>query len=102
MGRMSAPTREVLVRDNPEKQRYEAYVGSAVAGWSEYHEQPGLLTVMHTEVDPEFEGRGLGSELVRGMLEDVRGRGARVLPVCPFVSAYLKRHPEYSELVWTP
>lgn len=93
---------DVAVRDNREQHRYEAYVGAALAGWSDYHEQPGLVTVMHTEVDRAFEGMGIGAELVRGMLDDIRRRDARVLAVCPFVSAYLRRHPEYADLVWTP
>jgi predicted GNAT family acetyltransferase len=99
---MSAPTQETVVRHNAEEHRYEAHVGPALAGWSEYHEQPGLVTVLHTEVDPEYEGKGLGSQLVRGMLEDIRSRGLRVLPVCPFVGSYLQRHPEFAELVWKP
>ena len=93
---------EVVVRDNPAQRRYEIYVGDALAGFTDYHAQPGLVTVLHTEVDPAFEGRGVGSALVRGMLEDIRSREARVLAVCPFVSAFLKRHGEYADLVWKP
>ena len=93
---------EVVVRDSPEQNRYEAFVGGALAGFAEYHVQPGLITVLHTETDPAFEGRGVGSELVREMLEDIRRRDARVLPVCPFVRAFLERHREYADLVWKP
>ena len=93
---------DVVVRDNPEQRRYEASIGSTVAGFTDYHVQPGLVTVLHTEIDPAFEGRGLGSELVRRMLDDIRRRDARVLAVCPFVQAFLRRHPEYADLVWKP
>lgn len=93
---------EVAVRDNPARRRYEAYVGSALAGHADYHSRPGLVTVLHTEVDPAFGGRGVGSALVRGMLDDIRSRDARVLPVCPFVRAFLQRHSEYADVVWKP
>ena len=93
---------DVVVRDNPERGRYEAHVGSTIAGFSDYHAQPGLITVTHTEIDPAFEGQGLGSHLVRELLDDVRRQGAKVLAICPFVRAYLQRHPEYADLVWKP
>lgn len=93
---------DVAVRDNPERGRYEAYVGSALAGYTDYHAQPGLVTLLHTEVDTAFEGRGVGSELVRRMLDDIRRRNATVLPVCPFARAFLQRHPEFADVVWKP
>ena len=91
-----------IVRDNPEQNRYEAYVGSALAGFATYHSQPGLVTVLHTEIETAFEGQGIGSELVLRMLDDIRANGARVLPVCPFVLAFLQRHPQHADLVWKP
>jgi predicted GNAT family acetyltransferase len=104
MSHDSATTRagaeEVTVRDNPDRGRYEVYVGSMLAGFADYHSQPGLVTVLHTEVDTRFEGRGLGSELVRRVLDDVRRRNAKVLAVCPFVRSFLQRHPEYADIVW--
>ena len=93
---------EVAVRNNPDRERYEVSVGSVVAGYADYHFQPGLITVLHTEIDTAFEGQGLGSELVRRMLDDIRSRDARVLAVCPFVRAFMQRHPEYSDVVWKP
>lgn len=93
---------QVLVRNEPDESRYEALVQGNLAGFVSYHLQPGIVTVLHTEVDPAFEGQGIGSELVRGMLDDIRRSGGRVLPICPFVKAYLNRHPEYGDLVWTP
>ena len=93
---------DVLVCDNPEQHRYEIHVGSEIAGAADYHTQPGLVTIMHTEIDPAFEGRGLGSQFVAAMLDDVRRQEAQLLPVCPFVRAFLQRHPEYADLAWTP
>jgi predicted GNAT family acetyltransferase len=97
-----ASSAEVVVRDNPDRGRYEAHAGSALAGFAEYHVQPGVVTVLHTEVDPAFEGQGVGSELVRRMVEDIRDRDSKVLPICPFARAFLQRHPEYANVVWTP
>lgn len=90
---------ELRVVDNAELNRYEVYVGSVLAGFTDYHAQPGLVTLKHTEIDPAFEGRGIGSRLVAGTLDHIRERGAGVLPICPFVRAYLQRHPEYGDLV---
>jgi hypothetical protein len=56
----------------------------------------------HTEVDPEAGQDGLGSSLVRAALDDVRGRGASVVPLCSFVRGWIERHPEYAELVAAP
>jgi uncharacterized protein len=93
---------DVTLRDDPERGRFELLVGGELAGVADYHEQPGLVTILHTEIDPAFEGRGLGSAFVAAMLDDVRAREARVLPVCPFVKAYLQRHRELADLVWRP
>ena len=59
----------------------------------------GLVLLIHTEVAEAVEGQGLGSRLVRGALDDIRARGLKVAPVCPFVLSYLERHPEYADLV---
>ena len=101
-GRATENDGKLDIRDNPEQNRYEAYVGSALAGFATYHSQPGLVTILHTEIEPKYEGLGIGSELVRRMLDDIRGEGTRVLPVCPFVLAFLQRHPQYADLVWKP
>lgn len=90
---------ELEVADNPDEQRYEARVGAEVIGFVVYRESPGRLTLVHTEVDAEFEGEGIGSRLVSGALDDIRGRGLEIVPLCPFVRAYLQRHPEYADLV---
>jgi len=89
----------VDVRDNPEANRYEARVAGMLAGFSEYTPQDGWLVFTHTEVDPTFEGRGVGSALAKGALDDVRARGLRLTPQCPFINAYIRRHAEYQDLV---
>jgi predicted GNAT family acetyltransferase len=57
--------------------------------------------LVHTEIEPSLEGQGVGSRLVAGALADIRSRGLELVPVCPFVLAYLKRHPEFDDLVVT-
>jgi uncharacterized protein len=90
---------EFRVVDNPEAHRYEGYLGTELAGFLDYHTQPGLLTILHTEIDRSYEGRGIGSRLVADVLDDIRRRGMEVLPICPFVIAYIKQHPEYTDLL---
>ncbi len=89
----------VGVSNNAELKRYEVKVGDDLAGFAEYMLSNGLITFTHTEIDPAFEGKGLGSQLVRFALDDVRATGERkVLPLCPFVKGWMAKHPEYRDL----
>jgi predicted GNAT family acetyltransferase len=90
---------DIRVVDNTERRRYELWLGDEQAGYIAYREEPGAVVLIHTEIDPKYEGHGLGSQLVRGALDDIRRRGLRLVPVCPFVRAYLQRHPEQRDLV---
>ncbi len=85
------------VRDNTERSRFELDADGHIA-FSNYKRSEGLLTILHTEVPKELEGRGIGSALVRGLLEIARAQGLKVHAVCPFVKAYLDRHAEYADL----
>ena len=85
------------VRDNTERHRFELDAGGHIA-FSNYKRSDGVLTILHTEVPKELEGRGIGSSLVRGLLEIARAQGLKVRAVCPFVKAYLDRHAEYADL----
>jgi predicted GNAT family acetyltransferase len=87
------------VVDDPAGQRFELRVGGAVAGFAAYRGTGSTLTLTHTEVDPAYEGQGLGSVLVRGTLDQLRERGVQVRPACPFVRSFLGRHPDYLDLV---
>jgi uncharacterized protein len=89
----------IEVRDSPAASRYELLVDGEVKGTLHYRAEAGKVTLIHTEVEPALEGQGLGSRLVHDALEDVRSRGARIVPICPFVGAYLERHPEYADLL---
>jgi hypothetical protein len=88
------------VRDNPERSRYELLVDGRPAGFSLYRLDGERITMYHTEVEPGYEGRGLGDELARAALDDVRRRALVLVPRCPFIAAYIRRHPDdYLDLV---
>ena len=87
------------VRDNRDRFRYELVVDGAFAGFVQYSMRGGRLILVHTEIDEARAGHGLASILVSGVLDDVRRRGLRIVPVCPFVERYIGRHPEYDDLV---
>jgi predicted GNAT family acetyltransferase len=88
------------VTDNPEERRYELWLGDRVAGHLTYRLRGGTrIALLHAEVDPASRGKGLGDELIESVLADVRARGLQVVPLCPFVKAYMTRHPETQDLV---
>jgi predicted GNAT family acetyltransferase len=88
----------LTIRDNPAAHRYETEVDGELA--VAYYRLAGTtITFTHTEVPERFEGRGIGGALARFVLEDARARGLQVIPRCPFISAYIRRHPEYQPLV---
>lgn len=78
--------------------RFEMEVDGHVA-FILYRLQGDVVELVHTEVPSELAGRGIGTKLVRAVLERLRDRGARIHPLCPFVHAYIARHPEYADLV---
>lgn len=92
---------DIAVVDNPEAGRYEIRVDGELAGHLAYKRDADTISLMHTEIDPAYEGRGLGSTLVRNVLEAARDDAARVVPYCPFVRSYLRRHQEYRDLLPT-
>jgi len=85
------------VRDNTERHRFELEADGQIA-YSNYRLSNGVLTILHTEVPKALEGRGIGSALARGLLDIARSQGLKVQPLCPFVRAFMDRHPEYAEL----
>jgi predicted GNAT family acetyltransferase len=91
---------DVVVRDNPSELRYELVLDQRVVGEIMYRLAPDALVLLHTEVLPSLEGKGLGARLVAGALDDIRARGLHVVAVCPFVRSYIRRHhPDYADLV---
>lgn len=91
-------TTDAPVRDDPGRSRYELDTpdGPAIAS---YERDGDRLVLTHTIVPPQQEGRGVASRLIAGVLADVRRRELMIVPVCPFVSAYVRRHPEQGDLV---
>jgi uncharacterized protein len=87
------------VRDDPDGSRFTAVVDGTVAGFVSYRYDGDAIALLHTEVDPAYEGQGVGSRLVEGVLTQLRDRGTAVLPHCSFVQEYLQRHEEFVSLV---
>ena len=91
---------DITVVHRSDERRYELQVGGEHAGELVYRDRGNnVLAFLHTEVDPKLQRKGLGSALVAGALDDVRERGLRVVPLCPFVGAYVRRHPEQLDLL---
>ena len=90
---------ETAIQRNAEQSRYELVVDDTVAGIVEYVEKDDYVELTHTEVDPSYEGEGLGSQLARAVLDSIRNDDRAMIPSCPFIRSYLKRHPEYVDLV---
>jgi uncharacterized protein len=89
-----------VVQNNPDQSRYEVYDDGELAGVALYKRSEGFITLTHTEVDDRFEGRGLGSALARGVLDEARRDALAVLPSCPFMAGYIRGHAdEYVDLV---
>lgn len=93
-------TDDVTVTDAPERKRYEATIDGEPAGFAEYQSTGPLTVFTHTEVDPAYEGRGVGSALARYALDDMREKGRQVLVVCPFINGWIGKHPEYADLIY--
>jgi len=89
------------VRDNPARHRFELVVDHFVA-FSAYKMDGQVIIFTHTIVPPELEGKGVGSRLAAGALAMVHARGLKVRPDCPFIRAYIERHPEWQDLLETP
>lgn len=85
----------VAVTDNSERQRFEVRDEGRLAGFLEYERAAGAVTLLHTEVDPAFGGRGLGGQLVRFAAEETARAGLRLAVVCEYARGWLTKHPEY-------
>ena len=94
-----ATTPATTVRDNPAQLRYELLIDDQRIGEIRYRIEGDAVALVHTEIDPGYEGRGLGTRLVEEALLDLRERGHRVIPICPLVRRYIDGHPEFGALV---
>ena len=96
---VSEDDQEPRVSDNPALHRFEAHVGERLAAFAVYRLEPGRVVFTHTDTLPGFEGRGIASRLAGAALDEVSARGLRVTPVCPFIAGYIRKHPEYADLL---
>lgn len=83
---------------NEEMNRYEFRIDGLIAD-ADYKKIGDVMVIMHVGVPYPLEGKGIASQLVKKMLEDIKSRGLKVKPVCPFVAAYIHRHPEWQDIV---
>jgi predicted GNAT family acetyltransferase len=90
-----------VVTDNPAASRYELHVGAELAGFVDYRlrDHDTVISLVHTQVEPAFQGAHLATHLARYSLDDARRRGLGVLPFCPYITGWIKKHPDYADLV---
>jgi uncharacterized protein len=87
------------VRDKPERSRYELDLGGDGVAFARYRATPGVLTIDYTEVPRHLRRQGIGSIMVRGVLQDARAKGLNVIPRCGFVAAFIRQNPEFKDLL---
>ena len=93
-------TTEPRFYDDVARRRYQLLVGDVEVGFIEYDPVgDASILIKHTEVHPGHEGQGLGSKIVTAALDHIRAQGKTVIPICPYALAYVKRHPEYHDVV---
>lgn len=95
---MSLDLNSIEIIENDRKRRFEAQVGEHTAVMTRYYDGDNLI-ITHTGVPDELAGQGLASHMARTVLDGARERGLSVVPLCPFVAAYIRRHPEYEDLL---
>ena len=98
---MDIDAKQLVVADNESDSQFEIHVDGYVAVL-QYIRTESRVIYVHTGVPPELEGQGVAGALAKHALEDARSRGLRVVPRCPYVAAYISRHPGYAELVEVP
>jgi uncharacterized protein len=91
---------EITVADVPERERFEARTEDGTpVGVLTYQLTGSIIAYTHTKVEPEFEHHGVGSALARAVMEDAMGKGRTVVPICPFLSAWLEEHHDYDAML---
>jgi uncharacterized protein len=96
-----AATDTPVVTDNPSASRYELHIGPELAGFVEYklRQDDTAISLVHTEIEAAFQGKGLATRLARFSLDDARKRGLAVLPFCPYINSWIRKHPDYVDLI---
>jgi len=89
---------ELEINNNPATQRFETTIDGKTA-FVHYKLRPHVITVLHTEVPKELEGRGIAAALSKFVLEYIAEQKLKLVPLCPYMQSYLQKHPEYAHLV---
>lgn len=87
------------VTDNKARNRFEMPLDGGALAYVDYAVEDDKLLLTHAQVPPAFEGRGIGAQLARGVFEEIRARGQTAVPVCSYLVAFARRHPEYEDVV---
>jgi len=95
---MSSDNTDIIVQNNAAEHRYEVRLGDQIAELT-YRRDGDVITFLHTGVPAALEGRGIAGEMARTALDDARAQHLTVVPLCPFVAAYIRRHPAYLDLL---
>jgi quinol monooxygenase YgiN/predicted GNAT family acetyltransferase len=90
---------DLVVRDNPESQTYDAMVGDEIAGTMLYEHEGPRLVLTHTAVQTRYQHRGVATALIAAALDDIRAKGKKVTILCPIVNTFIDAHPQYADLV---
>ncbi|MEU6974939.1 MULTISPECIES: GNAT family N-acetyltransferase [unclassified Streptomyces] len=98
MSEQSTPAATPVVRRVDARHRYEILVDEKRAGLTAYRDRDDRRVFFHTEIDDAYAGQGLASVLVENALNDVRAAGLRIVPVCPYVAKFLKKHEEFADI----
>ena len=85
--------------DNTENHQYEFHIGKLVPKIEYIKSKNGEIYLTHTEVPVQLEGKGVGSQLVEKVLKDIEREELRLVPLCPFVAGYIKKHPDWRRIV---
>lgn len=87
------------ISDHPERHQYELAIDGKRAAHIAYRLKGDAIDLVHTEVDPAFEGQGLGSKIARFALDDARAKGRKVIATCSYIAGYIGKHAEYADLI---
>lgn len=96
---MGNESEDVSISNQEARQRYEIAVAGELAGFVDYRPQGASVALVHTQVLPQFEGRGLAERLAEFALADVRRQGAKVVPACSYIARYIERRPQLQDMV---
>jgi len=90
---------DISISHQAGRQRYELALDGTLAAFAQYRQQGDSVDFVHTEVLPQYEGRGLAGRLAQFALEDVRDRRRKAIASCSYIANYIERHPQYRDLL---